>query len=84
METLNVGLFPRRAGLDVETFDALSFEPVLDSFGDKLRSVITADKLRCALGSDDPFEDIDGIKSPYRIPVLNRQRLLGVFVNQSQ
>ena len=50
VEPLNVGLFPRRPRLNVQSFfDLLVGKPVLDGFGDKLRTIIAAHILRRAV-----------------------------------
>jgi|SRR5690349_1060820 len=55
MEAFDIGLFPGTSGLDVKGFDLLILPPVLDGFGDKLRTVVAAHRFGCTVAFDDSF-----------------------------
>ncbi len=53
METLNVATLPRATWIDIQRFDLVFLQPLLDFLRDKFRAIITADVLGDAVGSHD-------------------------------
>jgi hypothetical protein len=84
MKALNMPVLPRAPRLDVERFDFLGLQPVLDAIGDKLRPVVAAQMFGQAIAGYGCLHhryDIDGPDRPRR---MNGQALPGVFIEQCE
>jgi hypothetical protein len=55
-----------------------------DRLGDELRAIITADMFRLTVAFDRSIQDPDGIQRSNGSAHLDRQTLLGVFIDESQ
>jgi hypothetical protein len=58
--------------------------PLPDRLGDELRTMITADMFRRTVAFDRSLQDPDGIQRSNGSTHLDRQTLLGVFIDESQ
>ncbi len=82
IEAFHIAILPWTARINVEGFDIVFLEPLLDCCGDELGSVVRADVLRGSMTLDGFLQDIQnigGLNSPLRMDAV---ALAGKLINQ--
>ena len=81
MEAFYPGLFPGRSGFDVERFDLLVLQPVLQDVGDELRAVVTPKVIGDSVDLHRVFDDANGIGRTDGPAGVEGETLTSVFVD---
>ena len=83
-EALDVGVLPRRAGLDVRAARAREATPVAQRVGGQLGAVVAANEHRRAALGDEALQRNDGLVAVDAAVALDRQRLAGELIDDVQ
>ena len=82
VETLGITILPGAARINVDRFDIVFTQPVLNRSGDELRSVVASDELGRSIQRDRFLEQPEHIGRLNGTVRMNAVALASVFVNQ--
>ena len=82
IKALHVAILPWATGIDVERFDFVLFEPLLDGIGNELGAIVRADIFRGSMLFDSFLKDLQNITGLDGAIGMDAVALPGVFINQ--